>query len=87
MNSVRKIRLFTILGLIAILSLQIVWLFNTYMLVKNNLIKESFEALEESLDREVELRIERTPKETQIIGGQRMILYLILLISVKVCRS
>jgi two-component system sensor histidine kinase len=39
------------------------------MLVKNNLIKESFEALEESLDREVELRIERTPKETQIIGG------------------
>ena len=69
MNSVRKIRLFTILGLIAILSLQIVWLFNTYMLVKNNLIKESFEALEESLDREVELRIERTPKETQIIGG------------------
>lgn len=69
MNSVRKIRLFTILGLIAILSLQTAWLFNTYMLVKNNLIKESFEALEESLDKEVELRIERTPKETQIIGG------------------
>lgn len=69
MNNVRNIRLFTVLGLIAILTLQAMWLFNTFMLVGNNVIKESSDALEESLNREVELRIDRTPKGTQIVGG------------------
>lgn len=69
MNNVKNIRLFTVLGLIAILTLQAVWLFNTFMLVGNNVIKESSDTLEESLNREVELRINRTPKETQIVGG------------------
>ena len=64
-----NIRIFTVLGLVAILTLQTIWLFNTYVLVRNNILKESFDTLEESLDREVELRIDRTPKETQIIGG------------------
>lgn len=65
----KNIRIFTVLGLIAILTLQTIWLFNTYVLVRNNILKESFDALEESLNREVELRIGRTPKETQIVGG------------------
>ena len=39
------------------------------MLVKNNILKESFDTLEESLNKEVELRIDRTPKGTQIIGS------------------
>lgn len=65
----KNIRIFTVLGLVAILTLQTIWLFNTYVLVRNNILKESFDTLEESLDREVELRIDRTPKETQIIGG------------------
>lgn len=69
MNNVRNIRLFTVLGLIAILTLQAMWLFNTFMLVGNNVIKESSDALEESLNREVELRIDRTTKGTQIVGG------------------
>lgn len=65
----KKIRIFTVLGLVAILTLQAIWLFNTYMLVKNNILKESFDTLEESLNKEVELRIDRTPKGTQIIGS------------------
>ena len=53
----KNIRIFTVLGLVAILTLQTIWLFNTYVLVRNNILKESFDTLEESLDREVELRI------------------------------
>ena len=67
----KKIRIFTVLGLVAILTLQAIWLFNTYMLVKNNILKESFDTLEESLNKEVELRIDRTPKGTQIIGSSK----------------
>lgn len=65
----KNIRIFTVLGLVAILTLQAIWLFNTYVLVKNNILKESFDTLEESLNEEVELRIDRTPKGTQIVGG------------------
>lgn len=65
----KNIRIFTVLGLVAILTLQAIWLFNTYVLVKNNILKESFDTLEESLNEEVELRIDRTPKGTQIAGG------------------
>lgn len=65
----KNIRIFTVLGLVAILTLQAIWLFNTYVLVRNNILKESFDALEESLNKEVELRIDRTPKGTQIIGS------------------
>lgn len=83
----KNIRIFTVLGLVAILTLQTIWLFNTYVLVRNNILKESFDTLEESLDREVELRIDRTPKETQIIGGSTNDSVPHLTISVKVCRS
>lgn len=69
MNNVRKIRLSTTLGLIAILTLQVVWLFNTYMLVENSIIKDSSDVLEETFNREVELRIDRAPKRSQIVGG------------------
>lgn len=65
----KNIRIFTVLGLVAILTLQAIWLFNTYVLVKNNILKDSFDTLEESLNEEVELRIDRTPKGTQIAGG------------------
>lgn len=45
----KHIILFTVLGLIAILSLQTIWLYNTFVLVRNNIYEETNEILDEAL--------------------------------------
>ena len=45
----KYIILFTILGLIAILSLQTIWLYNTFVLVRNNIYEETNNILDEAL--------------------------------------
>lgn len=69
MKNIRNIRILSSLGLVAILTLQVIWLLNTYMLVRNDIMKESFHALEESLQNEIELRAQHIPNGTQIEGG------------------
>lgn len=69
MKSIRNIRILSSLGLVAILSLQVIWLLNTYILVRNDIMKVSSEVLKESFNKEIELRVDRSPKGTQIIGG------------------
>lgn len=62
----KYIIVFTIVGLIAILSLQTIWLFNTYALVKRNIYKECNEALGKALNEEAVIRFKQTPNRTEI---------------------
>lgn len=45
----KHIILFTVLGLIAILSLQTIWLYNTFVLVRNNIYEETNKVLDDAL--------------------------------------
>ena len=66
----KYIRLFTFLGLIAVLSLQTVWIYNTYMLIRYNIQKDCCEVLEEAIENEMKIRMACTPEGTQVIGGE-----------------
>lgn len=48
----KYIRLFTFLGLMAVLSLQAAWIYNTYMLIRNNIQKDCCEVVEKTLENE-----------------------------------
>ena len=58
----KYIRLFTFLGLIAVLSLQTVWIYNTYMLIRYNIQKDCCEVLEEAIENEMKIRMACTPE-------------------------
>ena len=60
---------FTFLGLIAVLALQSIWLYNTYILVRNNIQKECYAIIEKSLEEEGNMRFGTTPKGTSIHSG------------------
>lgn len=60
---------FTFLGLIAALALQSIWLYNTYILIKNNIQKECYSIIEKSLQEEGNMRFGNTPKGTEIMSG------------------
>lgn len=65
-NNKKYIIIFTILGLVAILGLQAIWLFNTYALVKRNIYKECNEALRKALNEEAVIRFKQAPNRTEI---------------------
>lgn len=73
----RKNRLFYLsplifLGLIGALSLQSIWLYNTYILIKGNIQKECYDILEKALREEANIRFGQTPKGTTIEGGSQI---------------
>ena len=51
------------------LSLQTIWLYNTYTLFANSIYKESCEIIEKAIDREATLVLKRMPKGTEIMSG------------------
>ena len=59
----------TFLGLIGALALQTVWLYNTYSLIKNNILTECNKILEVSLNKETSIIAKQLPEGTRIIGG------------------
>lgn len=64
-----RIKIFTILGLLAMITLQSVWLCNAYIQFSKSIYKESNETLRKSLNLEASIRFERTPKGTEIVGA------------------
>lgn len=62
---------FVFLGLIGALSLQSIWLYNTYILIKGNIQKECYDILEKALREEANIRFGQTPKGTTIDGGSQ----------------
>lgn len=59
----------TFLGLFGALTVQAVWLYNTYILTKNNIRKESYDVIEKALEEEGNIRFGKTPKGTEIMSG------------------
>lgn len=66
----KHVRLFTFLGLVAVLSLQTVWIYNTYMLIRNNIRKDCCGIVEKALEKEMIMRVELFPEGTQVNGGE-----------------
>lgn len=57
------------IGLISVIALQSLWLFNTYKLIENNIQKESYAIIEKALEEEGNIRFGQTPKGTEIMSG------------------
>lgn len=66
MRNKKYIIIFTVLGLVAILGLQTIWLYNTYTLVKRNIYKECNEVLSKALNEEAAIRFKQAPNGTKI---------------------
>lgn len=60
---------FTISGIVVLFALQSVWLYNTYRLIKNDILIECNGIIEEALDTEVTMIAKYLPEGTEIIGG------------------
>lgn len=65
----RQIKIFTIIGLLALIALQSIWLYNTYIQFSNSIYRDSNDILKKSLNREASLRFAQTPKGTIISGA------------------
>ena len=61
----RQIKIFTIIGLLALIALQSIWLYNTYILFSNRIYSDS----NDILNREASIRFAQTPKGTIISGA------------------
>lgn len=64
------IKIITILGLIAILFIQSIWLFTSIQSVKQSIIKESNSILQSSIDKEVLIRIDSIQPTEAIVMSQ-----------------
>lgn len=66
----KYIVLLTFLGLVAVLLLQVIWLFNTYSLVENRIRDDCSAIVERAVEGEMAIRAENIPEGTQIVGGE-----------------
>lgn len=65
----RQIKIFTIIGLLALIALQSIWLHNAYMQSSKSIFRDSNDVLKKSLNREASIRFAKTPKGTIISGA------------------
>ena len=61
--------IFTVLGLVGALALQSIWLYNTYILVKNNIQRETTIVITKALEKEGDIRFAKVPTGTRIMSG------------------
>lgn len=71
MRNNKYIRCFTALGLLAILALQGIWLYNTYVLISNDIYKECSVVLDKALYEEINLISSNIPEGTAIRYGEQ----------------
>lgn len=64
----KKINIFVFIGIIAIIALQMLWLYNTYTALEKNLYKECNTILLKAIRREISIRFQEAPKGTEIVG-------------------
>lgn len=62
----KRIKILTVAGLIAMIALQSIWLYNAYMQFSKSIYKDSNEILRKSLNIETSIRFERSPKGTTV---------------------
>ncbi len=63
------IRWFTFISLLAIITLQFIWLYNTYKLIQQDIQKECNNILDNALYTEINLASKHIPEGTEITGG------------------
>lgn len=72
-NSKRKknilfITILSVVGLIGAMALQMIWIYNSYELIKNDIKNEGYATIEKALEKEITLRFRQVPKGTEIVA-------------------
>lgn len=65
----KRIKIYTIIGLVAVIAMQSIWLYSTYKQFSESIYKESGGILKKALNKEASIRFEKTPKGTMISGA------------------
>lgn len=65
---IKSVKIITIIALLFIIVLQVIWLYNTYILFEKNILKESCDVINKALYHEASIRFESVPKGTVISG-------------------
>lgn len=63
------ITILSVVGLIGAMALQMIWIYNSYELIKNDIKNEGYATIEKALEEEGNMRFEQTPKGTRIKSG------------------
>ncbi len=63
------ITILSVVGLIGAMALQMIWIYNSYELIKNDILNEGYATIEKALEEEGNMRFEQTPKGTEIMSG------------------
>lgn len=68
MIKTKYLKIITAISLTSILALQLMWLCNTYILIRNNISEEINQILYTGMEDEAITRLNKTPKGTNIKG-------------------
>lgn len=63
------ITILSVVGLIGAMALQMIWIYNSYELIKNDILNEGYATIEKALEEEGNMRFGQTPKCTRIKSG------------------
>ena len=63
------ITILSVVGLVGAMALQMIWIYNSYELIRNDLLKVSFEVFEKALREETNLACKEIPEGTEILAG------------------
>ena len=63
------ITILSVVGLIGAMALQMIWIYNSYELIRNDILNEGYATIEKALEEEGNMRFGKTPKGTKIMSG------------------
>ena len=63
------VTILSVVGLIGAMALQMIWIYNSYELIRNDLLKVSSEVFEKALREETNLACKEIPEGTEILAG------------------
>ena len=62
------ITILSVVGLVGAMALQMIWIYNSYELIKNDIKNEGYATIEKALEKEITLRFRQVPKGTEIVA-------------------
>ena len=63
------ITILSVVGLVGAMAFQMIWIYNSYELIKNDILNEGYATIEKALEEEGNMRFGQTPKGTRIKSG------------------
>ena len=60
------IRIITFLGILILILMQFIWLYNSYLFAKNEIVMKTSDLLENAIDKETFSRLSSLPKGTMV---------------------